>query len=526
MKRRDFLKTTAATVAATSLGAPAIAQSAAKTLRFVPQANLANPDPIWTTATVAINHGYMVWDTLYGIDNTGVGHPQMVAGHELSDDKLTWTFTLRDGLLFHDNQPVRGIDCVTSIARWSKRDPFGQQLAAQTEEMKSLGDNKFTIRLKKPFPLMTYALGADGCFIMPERIASTDAFKQIGEYVGSGPFKFLKDEWVSGAKAAWAKFDKYNPRQEKADFFSGGKQVYVDRVEWQVIPDPATASAALQSGEVDWVEWPLIDLIPMLKKSPGVKIAINDPLGLLGMIRFNQLYPPFDNPKLRQALFPAIDQREFMDAVAGEQSDLVKTGAGYFTLGAPMASTAGMEALTSPRSIERAKQLVAESGYKGEKIVLMSPTDQPAILAVCQVVDNMFKKIGLNMDYQAVDWGTLVTRRASKEPPDKGGWNVFCTSWTGLTVANPGGHFPLRGNGASAWFGWPTDPKMEELRAAWFDAPDLAAQKKICEQIQLTAFQDVPFIPIGQWFQPTGYRSNVTDIIKCPNILFWNVKKT
>jgi peptide/nickel transport system substrate-binding protein len=527
MKRRDFLKTGAAVVAASgSLGAPAIAQSAAKTLRFVPQANLTAPDPIWTTATVAINHGYMVWDTLYGINNALVAQPQMVAGHEISDDKLTWTFTLRDGLLFHDNEKVRAIDCVTSISRWSKRDPFGQKLASQTEEMKALDDNKFTIRLKKPFPLMTYALGADGCFIMPERIASTDAFKQISEYVGSGPFRFLKDEWVAGAKAAWAKFDKYNPRPEKPEFFSGGKRVFVDRVEWQVMPDPATAAAALQRGEVDWVEWPLIDLIPMLKKSPGVQIAVNDPFGVVGMIRFNQLFPPFDNVKLREALWSAIDQKEFMDAVAGDQTELVKRGTvGFFTLGSPMASTAGMDALTGPRDLAKAKKLIAESGYKGEKIVLMSPTDQPAILAVCQVVNSTFQKLGLNMDYQAMDWGTLVTRRASKAPPDKGGWNIFCTSWTGLTVANPGGHFPLRGNGANAWFGWPTDSKIETLRDAWFDAPDLAAQQKICEQIQTTAFEDVPFIPIGQWFQPTGYRNTITDIVKCPQILFWNVKK-
>jgi peptide/nickel transport system substrate-binding protein len=526
MQRRDFIKASAAAVAASTLGAPAIAQSAAKTLRFVPQANLTAPDPIWTTATVAINHGYMVWDTLYGIDDALISKPQMLAGHEISSDKLTWTFTLRDGLLFHDNEKVRAIDCVTSIARWSKRDPFGQKLASQTEEMKALGDNKFSIRLKTPFPLMTYALGADNCFIMPERIASTDAFKQISEYVGSGPFKFLKDEWVSGASAAWAKFDKYNPRPERAEFFSGGKRVFVDRVEWKVIPDPATAAAALQSGEVDWVEWPLIDLVPMLKKSPRVKIAVNDPFGVVGMIRFNQLFPPFDNIKLRQALWSAIDQKDFMDAVAGDQTDLVKQGTvGFFTLGSPMANTAGMEALTGPRDIAKAKKLVAESGYKGEKIVLMSPTDQPAILAVCQVVTSTFQKLGLNMDYQAMDWGTLVTRRASKEPPDKGGWNIFCTSWTGLTVANPGGHFPLRGNGANAWFGWPNDPKIEALRDAWFDAPDLAAQKKICEQIQLTAFEDVPFIPIGQWFQPTGYRTNITDIVKCPQILFWNVKK-
>jgi peptide/nickel transport system substrate-binding protein len=245
------------------------------------------------------------------------------------------------------------------------------------------------------------------------------------------------------------------------------------------------------------------------------------------MIRFNQLFPPFDNIKLRQALWSAIDQKDFMDAVAGEQTDLVKQGTvGFFTLGSPMANATGMEALTGPRDLAKAKKLIAESGYKGEKIVLMAPTDQPAILAVCQVVNGTFQKLGLNMDYQAMDWGTLVTRRASKEPPDKGGWNIFCTSWTGLTVANPGGHFPLRGNGANSWFGWPTDPKIEALRDAWFDAPDLAAQKKICEQIQSTAFEDVPFIPIGQWFQPTGYRTNIVDIVKCPQILFWNVKKS
>jgi peptide/nickel transport system substrate-binding protein len=527
MKRRTLLhgSAAAAALATTSLARPALAQSAAKTLRFVPQANLANPDPIWTTATVAINHGYMVWDTLYGIDNSGTPQFQMLAGHEISDDKLTWTFTLRDQLMFTDGDKVRGADCVQSIARWSKRDPFGQQLASQTNEMTALDDKRFQIKLKKPFPLLSYALGADGCFIMPERIAKTDAFQQITEFVGSGPFKFLKDEWVSGAKAAWAKNDKYVPRQEPPNFFAGGKQVNVDRVEWIIMPDPSVAAAALQSGEVDWVEWPLIDLIPMLRKSDGVRIAANDPLGLMGMIRFNQLYPPFDNPKLRRALLPAIDQAAFMAAVVGDQTELAKTGVGVFTLGGPMASTAGMDVLTGPRDVAKAKQLVADSGYKGEKIVLMAPTDQAAVYAACQVTDALFKSVGLNSDFQAMDWGTLVSRRASKEPPDKGGWNVFLTSWTGLTVANPGGHFPLRGNGASAWFGWPTDPKIESLRNAWFDAPDLAAQRAVCDQIQTTALEDVPFIPTGQYFQPTGFRSNVTDIVKCPNILFWGVKK-
>ena len=271
MRRREILKGvfTTATMGAAGLACPAIAQAEARTLHFVPQANLANPDPIWTTATVAINHGYMVFDTLYGIDAAVQSHPQMCAGHEISDDKLTWTFTLREGLLFHDNERVRAVDCTTSISRWATKDPFGQQLVSLTEEMKALDDTRFSIRLKKPFSQMLYALGARNCFMMPERMAKTPSSEQIKEYVGSGPFRFLKEEWVSGARAAWAKFENYTPRQEPPSYFSGGKVVNVDRVEWLVQPDPATAAAALQTGEVDWVELPLIDLLPMLKQSPG-----------------------------------------------------------------------------------------------------------------------------------------------------------------------------------------------------------------------------------------------------------------
>ena len=388
IKRRSVLASGAA-AAAVGLTRPALATNTS-VLRYVPQANLANPDPIWTTATVAQLHGYMVWDTLFGIDEKLVGRPQMLAGSDTSSDGLTWKMTLRDGLLWHDNQPVLSRDCIASIQRWGKRDGFGQRLLSQTAEMKVVDDKSFTIRLTKPFPVMAYALGANNCFIMPERIAKTDAFTQITEYIGSGPFRFLRDEWVSGASAAYAKNEKYVPRQEPPSYWAGGKVVNFDRVEWKIMPDPATAAAALQRGEVDWWENPLFDLLPMLKSSDGIKTEVLDPLGALGVLAVNHTQPPFDNPKLLQAMLVAINQQDYMDAVLGDQSSLGRT-AGFFIDGSPMASDVDMDKITGKRNIALAKKMVAESGYKNEPIVLMSPSDQPQLTAMAQVTDALLQ---------------------------------------------------------------------------------------------------------------------------------------
>jgi peptide/nickel transport system substrate-binding protein len=528
MRRRTLLAGSATLTAAGAMGLarPAIAQGAsAKVLRFVPQANLANPDPIWTTATVAINHGYMVWDTLYGINDALIAQPQMCAGHEVSSDELTWTFTLRGGLKYTDGEPVRPIDCTTSIARWSAKNPFGQQLALQTEEMKPLDDKRFQIRLKKRFRQMTYALGSQNCFIMPERMAKTSANEQIKEFVGSGPFIFKQDEWVSGAKAVYVKNSDYVPRQEKPEYYSGGKVVNFERVEWIVQPDPSTQAAALQTGEVDWVEFQVLDLLPMLRKAPGCDVVRFDPLGSLAIIAFNHLYPPFDNVKLRRALLPAIDQGEYVTSWVGEQQDLGKYPVGFFTGNSPMENSAGLEAFTSPRDLAKAKKLVAESGYAGEKIVMMVPSDQPSIVAPSQVTRDLFIKLGLNVDYQVMDWGTLVARRAKQDPPSQGGWNVFQTGWGGLATSNPGSSYPLRGVGKKGWFGWPTDARIEELRDQWFDAGDVAEQKKICERMQLRAFETIPFMPIGQWYFPWAVRKDLTEFVKCATVLFWGVRR-
>ena len=525
MKRRTLLAGAASiSLARPTLAQPAIAQPA-RVLRFVPQANLANPDPIWTTATVAINHGYMVWDTLYGIDNKLESHPQMCAGQTTSVDGLTWEFTLRDGLRFHDGEPVRAVDCTTSIARWGQKDPFGIQLMSQMDEMSALDDKRFRMRLRAPFAQMLYALGAQGCVIMPERMAKTPASQQVTEYIGSGPFRFLPKEWVSGASAAYERFDGYVPRPEPAEWFSGGKVVHFDRVEWVVQPDPATAASALQTGEVDWIEQPLIDLVGSLKAMPGVEVASYDALGVLAMVVVNHLHPPFDNPAVLRAVLSAVDQKEFVEAVVGDQDDLGVVPAGFFVVGAPMASSAGMEALTGKRDLSAAKAAILAAGYKGEKVVLMAPSDQPALMAIAQVTNSLWTKLGLNVDFQVMDWGTLVSRRTKQDDLGSGGWNAFCTTWAGLSVTNPGASYPLQALGRKGWLGWYSNPAMVSLHDQWLVAPDEPAQKAVCENIQREAFQNPPFLPLGQWKQPWAFRKSLTGFVKCGNVLFWGVQK-
>ncbi len=523
MNRRTALAAGAA--ALSSLARPSIAQPA-NVLRFVPQANLSSLDPIWTTATVAAEHGYCVWDTIYGLDETLTPQPQMAAGHTESADGLTFTITLRDKLKFSDGTPVLARDCVQSIMRWSKRNPMGGTLMSRCNELVALDDKRLEFRMKKRFPLTAYVLGGEGCFIMPERIAMTDPYTQVTEIVASGPFKFLPNEYVSGSLAAYARNEHYTPRQEQPSMWAGGKMAYFDRVEFRILPDPATAAAALGKGEVDWWENPLPDLLPQLRRNKALKAEVLDPLGALGVIRFNHLHPPFDNPKLRRALLPAINQREFLEAFFGDLTDeLGRTGAGFFTANTPSANDAGMEALSGPRSIELSRKLIAESGYKGEEILLMSPSDQPNLFAACNVAQDLFKRLGLNVNYQVMDWGTLVSRRANKTPAAQGGWNIFITTWAGLATSNPGSSQILRGNGEAGWFGWATMPEMEKLRDSWFDAPDLATQKQIARQMQVQAFQDVPVIPTGMWFTATAFRANLTGIIKSGTPLMWNVKR-
>jgi len=525
MKRRTFL----ATSAAATLAAPRIARSqASKVLKFIPQVDLPLLDPVTNSAYITRNHGFAVFDTLFGQDSAYKAQPQMVDGFTTEADGKTWNLVLRDGMKFHDGTPVLARDCVASIARWGKRDAFGQALMAATDELSAPDDKTIRFRLSRPFPLLPDALGkvaSNMCPMMPERLAKTDPFAIVTEAIGSGPFRYVAGERVPGALTVYSRFEGYVPRPSGVpDWTSGPKIAHLDRVEWIVIPDGSTAMSALKTGQVDWWQEPALDLVPTMRRDPNLSVFQLDPTGATSMMRFNHLQPPFNNAAIRRALLGGVVQSDFMEAVAGTDPSMWKAGVGYFPSVSPMASDAGMSALLSKRDPAKVKQALAAAGYNGERTVVMVATDLPSLAALGVVGADMLKKCGMNVDVQETDWGSVIQRRASREPVEKGGWSVFFTGFFGLDQFTPAVHLGLRANGAAGWFGWCNSPKLEALRDAWFRAPDLAGQKAIAAEIQAQAFVDVPYLPLGEYVAPTVTRTSLTGVLKgLP--LFWNVKK-
>ena len=532
MDRRSFIKAgVAAGVVAGSGGmaAPALSQAANRTLRFVPQANLANFDPIWGTQYVVRNAAVLVWDTLYGFDDKLEAQRQMVEGEQVSQDGLTWTFRLREGLRFHDNEPVRARDVVASINRWMPRDPMGQLLRALGDELVAVDDRTFRWRLKAPFPKMKMALGKNAtpmCFIMPERIATRfDSFTQVNEYVGSGPMRFVRNEWVPGARAVFQRFDGYVPRNEPASWLAGGKRMMVDRVEWVIMPDPATASAALQNGEVDWWENPITDLVPVLRRNRNIAVDIADPLGNIGSFRMNHLQPPFNNPRVRQAVMTALSQRDYMTALVGNDENLWKTLGGFFTPGTPLYTEEGGEMMKAA-NLERGRQMLRESGYAGEPVVCLVAQDQPITKAQGDVTADLLRRLGMNVDYVATDWGTVGQRRALKNPPNQGGWSMFHTWHAGADAINPVLYNAVRANGDGAWFGWPNVPAVEAEVPNWLAASNLAEERAAIGRLNRAAVENVVYAPTGFFLGYQAWRRNVSGIVKGPIPFAWGVSKS
>ena len=527
MKRRHLLGTAAA-AAAGSLAAPRLSRAATKTLRFVPQADLPNLDPVVGTQLVVRNAGLLVYDMLYGTDRSIRPQPQMAEGHELSADGRTWTFRLREGLRFHDDTPVLSRDCVASLTRWMARDTLGVRLKGQTDAMEVVDDRTFRIRLAKPFPLMLLALGKNSTnipVIMPERLAATDPFKTVPEFIGSGPMRFKRDEWLVGSKAVFERFAGYNPRPEPAEWLAGGKRMLLDRLEWITMPDAGTAAAALQNGEVDWWEQPVTDVVPLLKRNPRIQVDVADPFGSIGIFRLNHLNPPFNDVRVRRAVQMVLDQEDFMRAVVGDDESLWQRLPSFFTPGTPTYSTAGGEALSGPRRMDAARKLLAESGYKGEKVVMLVAAEVPITKAHGDVAADLLTKLGMNVDYQAIDWGTLGARRASKAPVGQGGWNSFFTWTPGATSINPAGYAALDCSGDTAWFGWPRSDQIQKLIGDWYDAPDEASQKRSIAAITQASMDFVTYLPTGFFLSPTAWRKDVTGIQQAPFPVFWGVDK-
>ena len=529
MQRRSFLQALSAGTAA--LAAPRLARSAgAGTLIFVPQADLTALDPVWVTAYVTRNHAFLVYDTLYGIDEGYQPQPQMLEGHAIEEDGRRWTLTLRDGLMFHDGSPVLARDAVASIRRWASRDAFGGSLLAVTDELSAPGDKTILFRLKKPFPALPFAMGRGSNAmlpILPERLATTPGTQQITDPTGSGPYRFVTGERVPGSRAVYQRFEGYKPRPSGTSSFTAGpKLATMERIEWRTIPDAATAAAALQAGEIDWWEQPTPDLLPLLRRNRAIRTEVIDRAGNIGFLRVNSLHPPFDNPAIKRAFLGAIHQPDFMAAVVGDNPDLFNAKpAGVFAPGTPLAIEAGLDGLVRPADYDRVKRDLAAAGYRGEKITMLGATDFPAINALCEVSADTFRKAGFNLDYQAMDWGSVTSRRNNQDVPEKGGWNAHCTYTAGYDLLNPGSNPSLNAIGRAGFVGWPTDAEMAALRNSWFDATGLDAQRKICADIQARFLQNPPYYPLGQFFSATAYRTSVSNIPRGSFSLFWGVQK-
>ena len=527
INRRILLQTAA--LGATALAAPRIGRAQnTNVLRFVPYVDLAILDPVINTASQTRTYGYMVFDTLYAQDANYQAKPEMVDGHQIDGNFTSWTLTLREGLRFHDGSPVLARDAVASIKRWGAADPAGRALMANVAEMTAPSDRVLKIRMLRPYHLLPDVLGkiapSMAC-IMPERLANTPPSTAIAEVVGSGPFRFVANERVSGSRAVFERFAQYVPRPGAGvpGLTGGPKLVHLDRVEWITMPDAETASAALQRAEIDWWEVPSSDLIALLRRDHTLVTQVKDKTGVVPILRFNSLQPPFDNVAIRKAAQAAASQREFMQAFSNDPSEW-RDRVGLFTPGTPLATDAGMDRFAAKPDLAAIKQQIQAAGYKGERVVIMQPTDHPVNNVMALVAADLFKRIGLNVDIQAMDAGTMFQRRGNREGVDKGGWSCFPSMVGGSDVLNPAVSFLTRGNGKDAWYGWPTIPKLEAARAAWFDAPDLPAQQALCAQMQIAVLDDAPHISLGQILQPTSYRSAITGVLDgFPK--FWNVRK-
>lgn len=527
MERRSAL--TALIFAMSALGAAnAIAQTkppAGNVLRVVPSANLTILDPTWTTAYITQAHAYLVYDTLFGTDEKGAIKPQMVDTWSASADQKVWTFKLREGLAFHDGTPVTSDDVVASLTRWSGRDALGGVMARFLDGYEVIDARNFRIRFKESFGLTLDALGKSSAppFIMPKRVASTAPTEQIKEHVGSGPYMFAADEFKPGSRVVYRKNAKYRPRAELPSGTAGGKHVYVDRLEWVIIRDPQTQLNALLANEVDIISQPVAEQYSAIRTTPRVSLVDSQPAGFQFSLRFNFLYPPFDNVLVRRAAMLALGQEQVLRtqvAAAG----MYRFCKSVFPCGTPYESNR-TGAYTGVANPQAAKKLLEQAGYKGEPIVLLRPTDLASLSKAPLVVKQQLEQAGFTVDMQSIDWQSLVARRAKKEPPADGGWNAFITFSAAADNANPVTMAMMNATGAKGWFGWQDDPELEKIKADFAKAATDADKRRLAEAAQLRAIDQVSHVNLGQFNTPSAVRDSVKGIVPAGATVYWNIRK-
>jgi peptide/nickel transport system substrate-binding protein len=526
--KRSFIASSLSVFALAAMSVPQ-AYAAGKTITAVMHSDLRTIDPGFTTAYITRDHGYMVYDTLLATDSSFKVQPQM-ADWKVSDDKLTYIFTLRDGLKWHDGTPVTAEDCVASLKRWGRNDNMGQKLMDFTASIEAADARTIVLKLKEPYGLVLESIAKPSSyvpFMMPKRLAETPAGQQIPEQIGSGPFKFVKAEFQPGVKAVYEQNADYVPRKEPPSWTAGGKVVKVDRVEWITMADAQTAINALQSGDIDFMENPSFDMMPVLEANPDLKVETLNKFGFQTLGRMNFLLPPFDNVKVRRAALLAMNQKDVLDALVGNSKYYQLCGA-FFVCGTPLETEAGADALIKSGNIEAAKKALAESGYDGTPVVIMAPGDVVTLKAQPVVAAQLLRQAGFKVDLLATDWQTVVSRRTSQKPVSEGGWNMFFTNWAAADVMNPLVNFSIGGRGKNGgWFGWADDPTIEKLKDQFARSSSIDEQKKLAAEIQKEAYDQVIYVPLGQFVIPSAWRKSLTGVLDGPATpVFWNIDKS
>lgn len=516
-----------ASIAAACALALAPAVHAETVLRIVKGNELTALDPVASTATFARDHGFLVYDQLFAFDTKGRPKQQMVQTSEVSADGSTYTFTLREGLAFHDGAPVRAADAVASIKRWWQRDVVGRALASATAALEVVDDRRFTLRLNRPFALVEAALArptASALFVMPERIAQTPAATPITDATGSGPFIFRGDAWRIGDRAVYVRNPAYRPRAEAPDGLAGGKVAKVDRIEWLAMPDAATVAGALANGEIDYWELPPADFIPAIERNPALRLTPINPAGSMIWLRMNHTQPPFNDVRMRRALLHAVNQRDVLDAAGIPEADRVDWCPAYFLCGTPNETAAGSEGFETP-DLARGAALLKEAGYDGRPVVFLDSANLPTNHAATLVLAQAFQRMGLRMDVQALDFATVATRRNNRNPVDQGGWNLFITVATSLDAGDPLTNLYLAMPCEGGLAGWPCDQTMEDLRRSWWEERDEGKRRAILDAVQRRAWEVVPYANVGQFRFRAAVRRNIEGVQASTVPVFWGIEK-
>ncbi len=527
MQRRTFLAGIAASAATSGLAAPAMAQSeASRVLTYVPPQGLQILDPHFTTLNNVSFYGHYVYDMLYSVDANYRARPQMAEGHTVSQDLLTWEIKLRKGLKFHDGEPVRAQDCVASIKRWGQRDGFGAALLSYTDEVVASDDTTIRFRLKKPFGVLPDALAhpvASPCVIMPERIAATPISQQVTETIGSGPLRFVRDEFVPGEHALFEKNPDYVPRQDPNSGLSGGKVIHFDRIQWKALPDASTAAAALQAGEIDWWDTVHFDLLDLLRSDPNLKVEVSDP-SLMNFIRFQNGQAPFNNVELRRAVASAVDQTIYTRALV--TSGDIQTCAAIYPCRLPGVKELGKELIGGEKDWAAIAEKVKASGYDGTEIVILNATDNVWTAPMGPILLDMCKKIGLNARMDQGDLNTISQRRATNKPLSEGGWSMFAFLASTPVLASPLTAVVARGLGEKGWPGDNDDPELEQRISDWIAAPSDEERLQKLNDVHERLWETVPLVPLASYSQYTGYRGDLTGYIQSVVPIPWGVRRS